>query len=88
MKKMQTNSLPEPDKLGLIGYKMRQIASSRKENSWSKLHFFAKKGRHQGAQDLYDLLSSKDFSLHNATDTQRLLDLLEDPNRQFTHTMA
>lgn len=86
MKNIQTNnkSLTEEMKLGLVSNQMHDIATRRKDSSWSKSHFFGN-GRHPGVQELYNLLADKDFSLHNVEKTKELLSMIGDENKQFTY---
>lgn len=72
----------ETEKLSCLSIKMRQIASERKDSSWSKSHFFGK-GRHSGIQKLYDLMAENGFSLHTKGYCDRLKDLLSKEN--FIH---
>lgn len=83
IEKLQKTAWPETEKLSMLSLKMREIAMSRKDSSWSKSHFFGK-GRHQGVQALYTLMADKAFSLHNETCCDQLLNLLT--KGHFVHT--
>ncbi len=87
MKVLETEQITEFDKLALLSDTMRRITLERKDSSWSKSHFFGK-GRHQGVQELYDLMANKSFSLNVPDKADKFLAMIEDTNKVFTHSLS